>query len=222
MQANISTLKLKQYSWKNEAFFSSLLSFSSPDLNSCEWSLTFSKTNSKIEILHSRRINAARRDEVLGKTTVDKQCQKFAIKKSVSVFVPQSRPPPPFRCSLNLQCAIYTHKSAYLRWWAPGTRALACGHSPWCMFCAMFSVQVMKERKDWGCSEGIRKPQKSKFLNYSHKLVLLNSPDVHGVKSIFLTKSEAVILPILNCGLQPLSAHITPKPLLTLWGKKKK
>lgn len=67
-----------------------------------------------------------------------------------------------FRGSLNLWCAIYTHKSVCLRRWAPGTRALANGHSPCYMFCTMFSVQVMNESKDWGRSKGLRKLQKSK------------------------------------------------------------
>lgn len=66
---------------KNEAFLSSLLSLSCPDLNNCEHSLTLSKTNTKIQFLHIYRINAARRDEVLGKTTGDVQCQKFAMHK---------------------------------------------------------------------------------------------------------------------------------------------
>lgn len=62
----------------------------------------------------------------------------------------------------NLWCAIYTHKSVCLRRWAPGTRALANGHSPLYMFCTVFSVQVMNESKGWGCSKGLRKLQKSK------------------------------------------------------------
>ena len=66
---------------KNEAFFSSLLSLSRPDLNTCECSLALSKASTRTQFLRIYRISAARRGELLGKTTVGVQGQKYAVHK---------------------------------------------------------------------------------------------------------------------------------------------
>lgn len=73
------------------------------------WTITLSKTTTMTLFLCIYRISAAIRDEVLGKTTVDEQCQKFILHKiHLNICIQYF-----FWGSLNLCCAIYTHKSVW-------------------------------------------------------------------------------------------------------------
>lgn len=108
------TCTLTATSWKNEAFLSSLLPLSWPDLNNHESPLTLPKNNTKIPFLPIYRINAARRSEVLGKTTVDVKCQKFAMHKlnlnictsTFSSFFLFQRLFEPLVCNLHTQICL--------------------------------------------------------------------------------------------------------------------
>lgn len=70
----------ENYFLKIASFLSSLLFLSQTDFNSHEFSVS-QKTNTITLFLHIYWISAALRDEVLGKTTVDEQCQKFVLHK---------------------------------------------------------------------------------------------------------------------------------------------